>query len=101
MRPVFPDTPIPDDPEKGKLRELLPGLDWAPTRGINRPCYATVISYGPDARHVKSEELRLMCDYEAKGYRDGRPACGLHLRAKEVVWCHSEPCDHGKAEWVA
>jgi hypothetical protein len=51
---------------------------------LNRACEAVATFYPPDAPHVSSEALRGSCEWAARYWRDGRPVCGVHRRAKTV-----------------
>lgn len=53
------------------------------TRPLDRPCHAVVTFYPEGARYALNAH-RGSCDWQARYVRDGKPVCGVHLRAKTV-----------------
>lgn len=53
-------------------------------RPLNQPCHAVANFWSVDAPHYAIDRMRGSCQWRARYYRDGKPVCGVHLRAKTV-----------------
>lgn len=51
---------------------------------LDQPCHAVATFYPGDAPQLAMYALRGSCEWQARYYRDGKPVCGVHKRAKTV-----------------
>jgi hypothetical protein len=55
----------------------------AKPKPLDQPCHAVATFYGEAPRHAMYA-MRGSCQWQARYLRDGKPVCGVHLRAKQV-----------------